>query len=340
MERGKISYLCHYKHQPCSMNFDKPETILVAPLNWGLGHATRCIPLIRKWEGEGHRLYLAANGEAYHLLHREFPTLPFLELPECSMRYSHSRSQVTAMLLQLPKLLFSIAREHRLLKQMVKDHAITVIVSDNRFGLWHRHIKSIYITHQLMIKAPKGFRWSEPLLWLLHRWVISRFSACWIPDVAGKDNLSGDLSHKYPLPRHAQHIGWLSRFPVTDSHNPDKHYHTLCLLSGPEPHRSLLEKSLIERFREAHEPTLLVKGKPSVHQERHSIGNIDIVSHLETHEMQAYILDTPSIICRSGYSTLMDLKALNRTAAELIPTPGQPEQAYLAHWNNRSQQHL
>ncbi len=322
------------------MNFDKSETILVAPLNWGLGHAARCIPLIRQWKEEGHCLFLAANGEAYHLLHHEFPTLPFLELPEWSIRYSHSRSQVTAMLFQLPRLLCSIAREHRLLKQIVKDHAITVIVSDNRFGLWHRHIKSVYITHQLMIKAPKSFRWAEPLLWLLHHWVISRFDECWIPDVSGKDNLSGDLSHKYPLPHHAQYIGWLSRFPVTDTHKPDKHYHTLCLLSGPEPHRTLLEKSLIKRFREVNEPTLIVRGKPSVHQERYSIGNIDIVSHLETHEMQACILDTPTIICRSGYSTLMDLKALNRRAAELIPTPGQPEQAYLAHWNTCSQKHL
>ncbi len=322
------------------MNFDKSETILVAPLNWGLGHAARCIPLIRKWEKEGHHLYLAANGEAYHLLHNEFPTLPFIELPEWNIRYSHARSQVTAMLLQLPNLIYSIAREHHLLKQTVNEHAITVIVSDNRFGLWHRHIKSIYITHQLMIKAPKSLRWTEPLLRLLHHWVISRFDECWIPDVAGKDNLSGDLSHKYPLPRHAQYIGWLSRFPVNDTHKPDKHYHTLCLLSGPEPHRTLLEKSLIERFRDKHEPTLIVRGKPSVKQERYSIGNVDMVSHLETHEMQAYILDTPSIICRSGYSSLMDLKTLNKKASELIPTPGQPEQAYLAEWNHRSQTHL
>lgn len=322
------------------MHFDNSETILVAPLNWGLGHAARCIPLIKKWERDGHRIYLAANGESYHLLHDEFPELPFLELPESSIRYSHSQSQVTAVLFQLPKLIYSVVREHFLLKKIVQAHAISVIVADNRFGLWNRHAKSLYITHQMMIKAPKNFRWTEPLLRLLHGWVISHFDECWIPDVAGKGNLSGDLSHKYPLPRHAQYIGWLSRFPVTDAHKPNKHYHTLCLLSGPEPHRTLLEKSLIERFREVHEPTLMVRGKPSVHQERYSIGSIDIVSHLETHEMQAYILDTPSVICRSGYSTLMDLKALNKTATELIPTPGQTEQLYLAEWNDSLYQHL
>jgi predicted glycosyltransferase len=322
------------------MNFSKQEIILVAPLNWGIGHAARCIHLIHKWKDEGHSIYLAANGESFHLLHNEFPMLPFLELPECNIRYSHSNSQVGAILLQLPVLFISILKEHKLLRKVVKEHAISLIVSDNRFGLWHRRIKSIYITHQIMIKAPKSIRWIEPFLWMLHRLIISQYDECWIPDIAGNDNLSGDLAHKYSLPHHAHFIGWLSRFPVPDVPIVNKHYQTICLLSGPEPHRTLLEENLINRFCNVNELTLIVRGKPSLQQERNSIGNVDLISHLETAEMQAYILDTPILICRSGYSTLMDLKALNKTATELIPTPGQTEQAYLAQWNDPSRKHL
>jgi len=41
------------------------------------------------------------------------------------------------------------------------------------------------------------------------------------------------------------------------------------------------------------------------------------------------MLETPVIISRSGYSTIMDLVRLNKSAI-LIPTPGQTEQEYLA----------
>ncbi|MBB3187584.1 glycosyltransferase [Microbacter margulisiae] len=320
--------------------FDKPQIILVAPLNWGLGHASRCIPLIKKWNIEGHRIILSANGEAASLLHKEFPALSFVKLPEWKIRYSSNRSQIFSLLWQLPALLVSNIIEHWKLRKIVKKYHISLIVSDNRFGLWHRHIKSIYITHQLMIKVPQPMQWAEPLLWKIHHWIIIQYDECWIPDIASQDNLSGDLSHRYPLPKHAHFIGWLSRFPVDKRITIKKHYHTLCLISGPEPHRTLLEQSLIYRFQSQNTPTLIVQGKPSIEQHWQSIGNIDIVSHLDTTEMQTYIIDTPDLICRSGYSTLMDLKVLNKNATELIPTPGQTEQIYLMQWNNPSKKHL
>lgn len=320
--------------------FDKPQIILVAPLNWGLGHASRCIPLIKKWDIEGHHVILSANGEAAYLLHKEFPALSFVKLPEWKIRYSSNRSQVFSLLWQLPALLVFNIIEHWMLCKIVKKNHITLIVSDNRFGLWHRHIKSIYITHQLMIKVPQPMQWVEPLLWQIHHWIIMQYDECWIPDIASQDNLSGDLSHRYPLPKHAHFIGWLSRFPIDKQITIKKHYHTLCLISGPEPHRTLLEQSLVYRFQSQNTPTLIVQGKPSIEQHWKSIGDIDIVSHLDTTEMQAYIIDTPDLICRSGYSTLMDLKVLNKNATELIPTPGQTEQIYLMQWNNPSKKHL
>ncbi|MGC9151660.1 MAG: hypothetical protein ACP5F6_07870 [Microbacter sp.] len=318
------------------MNFEKQERILVAPLNWGLGHAARSIPLIKKYRAEGHFIMLAANGEAFHLLSGQFPDLPFVSLPEWNIRYSRSSSQLFAMLWQFPLFLLHAVWEHRRLNKIIRQHAITVVISDNRFPLWNAKIKSIYLTHQLMIKMPPQMAFLEYWVWKLHRWVILKYDECWIPDTSGEDNLSGDLSHHFPLPPNARFIGWLSRFPVQSAFRPAKRYQRLCLVSGPEPHRTLFEQHLIARLSHEHQPVLLIRGKPSAYPAEDHIGSVDLLAHCSDEVLQQYILDTPLIICRSGYSTLMDLTVLGKTNVELVPTPGQTEQIYLAeHYHAR-----
>jgi hypothetical protein len=303
------------------------STILIAPLNWGLGHATRCVPIIRDHLANGQRVVLAADGDALSWLKSEFPELKAIRLPGFSIQYSASDYQLFAMVRQLPKIIAGTIREHRQLKKLIREENIQTVISDNRFGLWNKSVKSIYITHQLLIRAP--YQWMEPLLWLCHRWIINRYDECWIPDIEGEGNLSGELSHKYPLPPNARFIGWLSRFPSTNAIPVKKNYTTLCLISGPEPHRTLFEQSLIERFKDSAEPTLIVRGKPGNCISESAIGNIDLVPVLSSGELKTHLLQTPNIFCRSGYSTLMDLKLLEREA-NLFPTPGQPEQEYLA----------
>lgn len=312
------------------MNFEKHERILIAPLNWGLGHAARCIPLIKKYRDEGHDVLLAANGEAFHLLSKEFPTIPFVRLPEWNIRYARSSSQTLAMFWQFPFFVFHALWEHWLLKKIVRQHGITVIISDNRFSLWNKQIKSIYLTHQLMVKMPPSMAFLEHAVWKLHRWVIFHYDECWIPDTPGEDNLSGDLSHQYALPPHARFIGWLSRFPVVSTFQPEKHYQYLCLVSGPEPQRTLFEQSLMDRFGKSEQSVLLIRGKPSDYPAVFSVGSVDVMAHSPDDVLQQYMLDTPVIICRSGYSTLMDLAVLGIENVELVPTPGQTEQIYLA----------
>ena len=305
----------------------KPASVLVAPLNWGLGHATRCVPIIRKYMDEGRRVVIAADGTALAWLKKEFPETETIRFPGFSIRYSRGNSQVFAMLAQLPKIIVGIVREHNRLKGIIDRENIDLVISDNRFGLWSRSVKCVYITHQLMIKSP--VKWMEPLLWRLHREIIIRYDECWIPDIEGEGNLSGDLSHRFPLPGNARFIGWLSRFPVAPATLLQKNYTNLCLISGPEPHCTLLEQQMVEKFKGCGEPTLIIRGKPEKIEECKSLGNIDLISDLPDKELQWYLLNTPHIFCRSGYSTLMDLKALHRTAT-LVPTPGQTEQEYLA----------
>ena len=310
---------------------------LVAPLNWGLGHATRCIPLIQELLSEGHEIIIASDGHPMELLKAVFPGFSFIELPSYPIRYNKGKSQLTAMLRSIPVILWGIIREHHQLKKIIREHQIKRVISDNRFGLWNKQIHSTYITHQLMIKMPKGLGFMTPVVWLGHRFFINRFDDCVIPDYEGKENLSGDLSHKYPLPRHARFIGPLSRFAQISTQSPiipDLRFDTVALVSGPEPQRTIFEQQLIKRFKNTDERVLIIQGLPADKTSRQieqSHENLTILPHLDTNNLASILLQAKKIICRSGYSTIMDLHALNcLDKAELIPTPGQTEQEYLA----------
>lgn len=305
------------------------QRILIAPLNWGLGHATRCIPIINELLSQGHQVIIAADGYPLQLLKQEFPPLECIEFPSFSVRYSNSSFQIGRLLWSLPAILFDIWREHRQLQVYIGQYRISYVISDNRFGLWTRLVPCVYITHQLMVKMPKGLEFFERLGWLIHRFFINRYMACWIPDEAENGGLSGDLAHKYPLPKHAGFIGCQSRFTSTPDIFPIETYHTVVVVSGPEPQRSLFEKEWIVKSLGQDKSVLIVRGLPEREVSREQLDNITLVSHLPSAELKAQLLAAEEIICRSGYSSIMDLHVLNRKAT-LIPTPGQTEQEYLA----------
>ena len=188
------------------------KKILVAPLDWGLGHATRCIPVIRELLKAGHDVVIAADGRMEHLLREEFFELKFIYLKGYRLSYSSVFPAWLKIFFLLPKIIFRMMAEHQQLKKIIREHQIDVVVSDGRFGLWNKNIRSVYITHQVMIMCPKGLKILEPLLHYLHCLVIKKYSHCWIPDFAGSKNLSGDLSHRYPLPTNARFVNPLSRF--------------------------------------------------------------------------------------------------------------------------------
>ena len=305
--------------------------ILICPLNWGLGHATRCVPIIQKLLSEGHEPVLVSDGYPLEFLRQEFPSLRFLEFPSYSIHYSIGNSQIIAMLRSFPKIVGGIVKEHLWLKNILKTESFDQIISDNRFGMWNKHIHSIYITHQLMVKMPRGLKFLEPLVWLLHRAIINRYHVCWIPDKKENGGLSGDLAHKYPLPKNAIFIGSLSRFASMKNILPIKDFDTVAILSGIEPQRSIFENELIQKYQNTESKMLIIKGQPQNTKTQTELGNITLVSHLTSDEMASYLIGTKKIISRSGYSTIMDLAALNCLGkAEFIPTPGQTEQEYLS----------
>lgn len=301
----------------------KGKRILVCPLDWGLGHATRCIPVIHALLEQKADVIIAADKRPLELLKKEFPSLTFIKLPGYEIRYPRHGKMVFAMLLSIPKILRGIKREHDLLEKIIDEHKIDAVISDNRYGCWSKKIKSIFITHQLMVKSPVG----EKLLHKIISGYIKKYDECWIPDNEGKSNLSGDLSHKFPLTSSIYFIGPLSRFKKEDENIIE--YEIMGIVSGPEPQRTIFERILSEQLFQSGHHSLIVFGLPEGKQKKEQKKNVTMVSHLDTLEMQKMMSRSKMIVARSGYSTIMDLQTLQKKVI-FVPTPGQTEQEYLA----------
>lgn len=308
-----------------SANFNI-QTVLVAPLDWGLGHATRCIPLINALVANGYTVLLAAEGAQAHLLQQEFPQLTLLPMAGYRVRYAKTRLGLALSLLrQLPRLRQQIREEHDWLEQVIQTHHIDLVISDNRYGLYSKKVSCIFITHQLTIKAP--FAWLENLLQSINYRFINRFTACWVPDMEGGANIAGILSHPQKMPAiPVLYLGVLSRFAPGAL---EKKYDYCILLSGPEPQRSLLENTFIKGLPSVSGTCLLVRGKPGSTEQLTIAPHVTVVNHLPGVELEAAIRQSEYVISRSGYSTVMELLAMHKKAI-LIPTPGQTEQEYLA----------
>ena len=307
-------------------NAGKP-LVLVAPLDWGLGHATRCIPLIRELIRQGASPCLAGEGAQETLLKTEFPDLPFLPLPGYRIRYPKKGGSLPwKMIRQVPGIIGSIRKEQEWLRQQMKTYHFDAVISDNRYGLHHPDTHSVFITHQLQIKGPAA--WIEKMLRQKNYRYIHRFKQCWIPDTAEENNLAGSLSHPDQLPAvPLKYIGPLSRFEKKEE-APIKG-HLLILLSGPEPQRSLLEEIIIEQISHYPGTATVLRGLPGHPSVVPSTGMIRFFNHLSSEELSAEIQKAELVISRSGYSTVMDMAQTGKKCI-LIPTPGQTEQEYLA----------
>jgi hypothetical protein len=339
--------------------------VLISPLNWGFGHAGRMIPLALALQRRGCEVVFAADPPLLRMVGMELPGITLIEIPGLRIRYSRLLPQYVCIFMQLPVLAASAVRDHRVLRRLAAEIRPEVIISDNRFGFWHKDIFSVYVTHQVRIAFPGFIRWLEPVAAWLHRIIIKRYDLCLVPDYPGEENLSGKLSHGKKLPRNVVFKGPLSRFEVSDivplspfpgnhdtvfawlsGHDPISgsaagpgHASTCppdiatfrdqpyaCLiLSGPEPQHSLLLEKVAESFKTF--PLVVLSAVP-VKSRRHSGAEIRLIISADTATMRDVITGASMVIARSGYTSVMELASLGKGAV-LIPTPGQTEQEYL-----------
>lgn len=299
------------------------KKILVAPLNWGLGHATRCIPIIKNLEECGFIPLIASDGIALQLLKLEFPHLTFLELPSYKITYPKSGANFKWKMLQsLPNMIKAIYKERNLVQKWTREYDLFGIISDNRLGVYTTKIPSVFMTHQLNVLTGSTTFFTTKI----HQKCIDKFTECWVPDVDRKPNLSGKLGHVDYSDSKIKYIGALSRFRKIES---EKKNDLLVLLSGPEPQRSLLEQKLISELKKYSGIVIFVKGVVEEKQFFIQSENILFYNFMQSAELEKTINESTLVLCRSGYTTVMDLAKLGKKAF-FIPTPGQFEQEYLA----------
>jgi predicted glycosyltransferase len=307
--------------------------ILICPLEWGLGHAARMIPVARELVIRGHNVIIASGEEHLSFLRKELPGLTFIHFPGFNPSYSRHLPQYLTLLLKVPSLIRHIVKEHRQLDSLIDKHKIDIVISDNRFGLWNRRVRTAYVTHMPRIPFPVPFRFLEPLGITLHRLIIRKYDLCLIPDLPGELNLTGRLTHGFRQTGNTRFTGILSRLS-TAAESPagttagGKY---LAILSGPEPQRSIFRKYLTEALKTANKQAVILEGKPGREDLSSDTNPVESYSHADAAEIRSMILSASSIITRSGYTTIMELVSLGRSAL-LVPTPGQTEQEYLAEY--------
>lgn len=299
------------------------KNILVAPLNWGLGHATRCIPIIRELEKNGYTPILASDGIALQLLQKEFPHLQSLQLPSYKIEYSKNGDDFKWKLIKnSPKMIEAIFAEKKIVKKWLAEYTLCGIISDNRLGVYSKKIPSVIITHQLNVLSGKTTWISSKL----HQHFIKKFTECWVPDCEKFSNLTGKLGHLKKTTLTLKYIGPLSRLEKKEL---PIQYNLMVILSGPEPQRTFLEDKLKNEISHFTGKVLFVKGILDEQQQIEIIENVTYYNFMTSTEIEKAMNESEIVLSRSGYTTIMDLAKLEKKAF-FIPTPGQFEQEYLA----------
>ncbi|MET2986555.1 glycosyltransferase [Aureibaculum conchae] len=297
------------------------KKILVAPLNWGLGHASRCIPIIKALVKNNFTPIMASDGAALTFLQKEFPELKSYKLPSYNISYSKGNSQKLQLLLGGPTIIKASIKEQKIVGDIHKNEKLSGIISDNRFGVRLSEVPSVYITHQINVLSGN----TTAVTSKIHQKIIEKFDQCWIPDIDDLQ-LTGKLSLTKNDKLNIKYVGAISRF---EKRKISKKYDLAVVLSGPEPQRSFLEELLIAQLENYPKKIILVRGLFTDKKISEINGNVTIVDYMLSQELEQTINESEVVLARSGYSTLLDLAKLGKKAF-FIPTPGQYEQEYLA----------
>ncbi len=303
--------------------------VLYAVLDWGLGHATRSMVIIRHLLARQVKVSIIGNGDSLLLLKEAFPTCDFYEVPGIKIIYPTNEPLSIHVIRKSFSYLKAIKNEHLLIEKLLDQIKPDALISDNRFGAYTQKVPSVFISHQLRIRPPFPSRFLESFIYYFNKRKLAHFKTIWVPDYEKAPGITGLLSH-HPLAQRDMKpvfIDPLSRFTGMQSAAIHDRYELLMLLSGPEPQRTQFEKLCRTQAEKSGLKTLIVRGKPDEHEST-TDGLITEVPHLPSEVLKAHFKQSTYIVCRSGHTSMMDLACLQRTAL-CIPTPGQTEQEYL-----------
>ena len=307
-------------------------TILVAPLDWGLGHATRCIPVIDELINQGSQVVIGGSGIGMKLLEDRYPNLCFEELPSYGITYPLEGSMSAHIAKLLPKIYRAINKEKMCTDEIIRKHKLTHIISDNRYGIYSSRVPSVIMTHQVHILSGTGLALFDQMLFRAHRSMLERFDRIWIVDNAAEARIACELSSSKGLRKPFEYTGILSRFNGKNQHwdtTASAFYARVAILSGPEPQRSLFEEKIVDFFRQLNEPCLIVRGTGG--KSKQQIGHLTMLDSMDDQAFLKVLHPETILHSRPGYSTLMDLAYLRHQKVVFTPTPGQTEQEYLGN---------
>lgn len=307
----------------------KTKKIIVSPLDWGIGHATRVVPIIELLLKQNWQVILATNGRSAEFLSKAYPNLPCYTPPDYAIRYSLQRSMQQQMLRHSLRFLSIIKQEQRWLQSLVEKENVSVVISDNRFGMHAKGCFNIFITHQLTIDTGKQ-TWLEPLIKKINATFINRFNEVWVPDFKPPNNFCGKLTiPSSKIKQKIHYIGFQSRL-VAPEIKINNERHILAIVSGPEPQRTAFEKLLIKQLSQSTEKCIIIRGKTESNTSIQVSSNITLLSHIKDYQLFTSLIENSKfIISRGGFSTLMDCSPFSKKHV-IVPTPGQTEQHYLA----------
>lgn len=306
----------------------KNKRILFAIMGWGLGHATRCIPLIQSLM-EDHHVILASNGLSSILLRQEFPTSTCINYPDYAVKYPRYKIMLLPFItLQIPSIIIKLIKEYLQTQKVIRDENIDIIISDSRYGVFSKGIPTFFIMHQLRFKLFGIFKSIELLGEWFNFFMFRQYSQIIIPDVQTTPNLTGDLTHSGKISRHPR-LCYLGVFCSVSKLNIEEDIDYLFSVSGPEIQRTLFEDIILEQINLIPGKKVVVLGRPDNEQFYDSFENTEIYNHVNREKQNELLNRAKFVVCRSGYTTIMELVALKKPAL-MIPTPGQTEQEYLA----------
>ncbi len=309
------------------------KRLLFAVGHWGLGHATRDLPLIRGLLAQGCEVIVGCDGPPLEVLRRELQGMcEVIRLPGSAIPMARTPlrfyTRYTLLLLSLWR---SRAAQHAQVEQLVRQRRLDLVVSDNRYGCYSAHVPSYLIAHGIRFIPPFGDWWLSPSLEYFNYRAFQPFTRLIVPDFA-TDSLSGALSHdlRFVTPDRLAYIGPLSsvrRRPLAE----DLDY--FITISGPEPQRGMLEDRLLAQVERLPGRSVLTLGRPGDGFLGRR-GQCEVYAYLDRKGQEEMLNRARLVVSRSGYTTLMELAELGKHAL-LIPTPGQTEQEYLGWYHQQ-----